>query len=149
MNNKPNNNDNQGPQMPRAAGGSRMTLFIIICVAVFLLVLLMFSDNAFKPESMDYSVFKKWIENPDSRVERLERVELYHGGEINILATSGGKEIAYSTLMPPVEDTKLLPLLEDKGIPYTGRQNSPPFYMYLIQALPWAIMIFFIWFIVY
>jgi cell division protease FtsH len=146
MNNKPSSNNNQGPQMPRAAGGSRMTLFIIIGVAVFLLVLLMVSDNAFKPEAMDYSVFKKWIANPDSRVERLERVEIYHSGEINILAKSGGKEITYSTLMPPVEDTTLLSLLEEKNIPYTGRQNSPPFYMYLIQALPWAIMIFFIWF---
>ncbi len=105
MNNKPSNNDNQGPQMPRAAGGSRMTLFIIIGVAVFLLVLLMVSDNAFKPEAMDYSVFKKWITNPDSRVERLERVEIFHSGEINILSKSGGKEISYSTLRPPVEDT--------------------------------------------
>jgi cell division protease FtsH len=123
-----------------------MTLFIIIGIAVFLLVLLMFGDNAFKPEPLQYSEVKAWIMNPDSRMGTIKRIEIKYGGEMNIIAGSGDQEITYSTMMPPIEDRSLIALLDEKKIPYTGMQSSPPFYVYLIQALPWAIMIFFIWF---
>jgi cell division protease FtsH len=139
--NRQNNNDNQGPQLPRTGTGSRMTFFIILGIAVFLLMILMFNDNAFNSNVIDYSQVKGMIQSQDKE-KTIERVDIVDDRDVSITMTN--KKVYTATL--PAQDPELLPLLSKYGIAYTGKTSSASPLMIILNLLPWAIMIFFIWF---
>ncbi|MBN2354004.1 MAG: ATP-dependent zinc metalloprotease FtsH [Spirochaetales bacterium] len=143
--NRQNNNDNQGPQLPRTGSGSRLTIFIVLGVALFLLMFLMFNDNIWNPStSLDYSLFKQQVQDPELR-KTIKRVEIENDRYVTITKVEGGKDVAYKTEIP-MDDKDLIPLLDQNKIDYTGKTSSPSFIQTILQILPWAIMIFFLWF---
>jgi cell division protease FtsH len=143
--NKQNNNDNQGPQLPlRGAAGGRMTLFIILGVAVFLLVMLIFNDNSINQKPFDYSDFKRKIQSASTE-EPIEKVEIFNGRNINVTVKEGKNDVVYTTIIP-IDDQELIPLLDKYKINYTGRTSSDSPLLIILNLLPWAIMIFFLWF---
>jgi len=143
--NRQNNNDNQGPQLPRTGSGSRLTIFIVLGVALFLLMFLMFNDNVWNPSTpIDYSTFKQQVQDPEQR-KLIKRVEIEDNRDVTIIKNIGGKDVVFRTQIP-MNDRSLVPLLDEYKIDYTGKTSSPSFIQIIFQILPWAIMIFFLWF---
>jgi cell division protease FtsH len=138
MNNKNNEqkNGNQGPQIPKFNLNNRFTLFLLLGVAVFILMITIFNDNSFTQE-VSYSRFKTLVK--DGRVVNVEIVD----DKYIVFETSDGTK--YSTTITYYDDT-LIPLLDEKVSKHMGkRSNSSPFSI-ILQLLPWGIMIFFLWF---
>jgi cell division protease FtsH len=142
--NRQNNNDNQGPQLPRTGSGSRLTILIILGVAAFLLIFIIFNDNALNTNILDYSAFKELIQDPEQR-KSIKRVDIEDGRDIALTKIVSGKDVVYKTQLP-VDDKDLIPMLDQYKISYTGRPASPQVINIILQVLPFAVLIFFVWF---
>jgi len=138
MNNKNNEqkNGNQGPQMPKFNFNNRLTLFLILGVALFILMFSILNDNSFSEEK-SYSWFKSLVKQGD-----VVYVEIVDDKYIVFEDVEGNR---YSTTISYFDET-LIPLLDEKVSKHLGKRSSSSPFAIILQLLPWGIMIFFLWF---
>ncbi|MBN1524194.1 MAG: ATP-dependent zinc metalloprotease FtsH [Spirochaetales bacterium] len=130
------NNDNNNPQNQRGGIGSRLTLYIIIGIAVFIFVFIITQDNTFNLVETNYSQFLTDLEKTES-AERITSVEFFHNREIIYKKQDG---TTYKTIIP-IADEELMKELRQKEISFTGKPPSLGFMEILINILPWILMI--------
>ena len=138
INNKNNEQKkgNQGPQIPKFNFNNRITLFLILGVAVFILMFSLLNDNSFSEEK-SYSWFKSLVKQGD-----VVYVEIVDDKYIVFEDVEGNR---YSTTISYWDET-LIPLLDEKVNKHMGKKSSSSPFSIILQLLPWGIMIFFLWF---
>lgn len=122
---KPNNNPNPQDKKPNNFFNQNPLLMFVIFAIVAIVAFRMMSPNgevsklsgATTTKTINYYELKKLIENKE--------VDFVAIGQTNIKATSqnGGNKIAYNAQRVNPDNT-LIPLLDEKGVEYTGYNES-------------------------
>lgn len=134
-NNQGNNQNNQGQGQNQRNPNRNLLLIMVVLGVVFALSFFYSNINAGSRNAIEYSRF----------LERLERneisaVTILEQREIQGVFSDGTR---FRTLIPYFDDT-LMPKLREKGILFTGAKPPVTFLQIISSALPWAVSIIFI-----
>ena len=132
----------------------RLLLLMVLMLAVNFAYMLLFAPQQEPVADLSYSSFK--AELARDRVASIqmsgERVTGNFRDAVELPAKEGTATVAYSrfqTVLPPVDDPELLPLLEKNGVEIEAKASEKPTFWasLLISLLPWVLIIG-VWFFV-
>ena len=126
----------------------RLLLLMVLMLAVNFAYLLLFAPHQEPVAELSYSSFK--AELARDRVASVqmsgERVTGNFRDVVDLPTKEGTANVAYSrfqTVLPPVADPELLPLLEKNGVEIEAKASEKPTFWasLLISLLPWVLII--------
>ena len=130
-------NDSEHDSRPDISGRSiRLALLLIIIYG------LMQYFAALQPESMSYTVFKAEVAAGNIKKIVIKRETI--SGEL-ISGRSGAtpeQPVIFKVILPPIEDTELMPLLEQNGVEVEARPTEMSVLVrILVGIVPWLLIL--------
>jgi len=151
------------------SGWNRVVLFMLAIIALNAGFAYLFPTTPQEPQALiSYSRFKQILK--DGKVAEVtlenkrvsgrfkEKIPLEQSSASKSLLTGGGEQaktelrdyVRFRTVLPPVDDPALLPLLEEQGVEIEANivEESPLWARILINLLPWVLIIGVWWFFI-
>ena len=132
---------------PQGQGSPNRILFIILAIlAVFSVY--SFYQYTQGDKGINYNYFISLLEDGKLIYDNKNPLVIYENGKITgKYRDEKGEEKPFQTTLPPIFDNAdLYKLLKERNIIYKGSVSQNTFMMFLINALPIAVLIFIIWF---
>ncbi len=134
-------NQNQEKKTPLGAGKRGMrpgTLLLLLLIVVFAISFFTNNISNFNRTEIPYSQFLLYVES-----NQVSNLTIVDQNQIRGQITNTGAQF---TTMIPYFDAELLKRLAEKGIIFSGAAKPITFFQILTGILPWAIMLFFLFY---
>jgi cell division protease FtsH len=129
------------PKQSRWSRFSRTASFWILIIATAFLMTTVFSPRRDQPEELIYTEFSRQLE-----VGNVDSVTVIDGkrleGRLRQPVARGQKQVQeFFTLLPIRDSEQVLGRLEEAEVPITGAEARQNWWVVLLQALPWLLII--------